>query len=848
MAIRPEGIVNSDIQVKLLEAIVREASLDLFNFIQTTSTDKSLSYKNKLEQLKKLSDKYNLDTRAWADVSVPNFYQEGMQGVFNNILKNDLLYDNTASFGTFHEKALESLMQNSYSYLDNISSRLQTEGQIALSEAQKFEISKELGKGLVTGEDRRLISDKVEKILKTTQNGKKDLKLVSYAKMLSRSTLTEAQWQGTSNSMAQSGYDLVQVSDHFGECGLCRPFENQILSINGMYPQYTRLETATSQGLKHNSCLLDWNEVLTSEGTRKIGEIRNGATVIDMFGIPTKVISKMVKDYSGVIYTITSSNFNMAGTPDHSALTEYGWTFFEDLRIGQKLMQDNGDEREIIINGRVINSKNLISFIQEKFTSLRVSDFTYPIVMSSPVAFNDNISDNKIRDILPNSLLMFKDKIVSSQNIDDDRFILVGIPSQEIAETLALFFFNLDSTLISSIVDKVLLATSSRNVEFFHNVLNRGGGFVPTNFSDLLSRFALFVIDPSQEFFDISKLIVNILFDSFVHIDNVIADNMETKVYDIETNGTYQLSNNIISHNCRHTILPYFDRFASVSKVWDVESQSFKPMSEVKKQDYNFMSKFTNDKKEKEFLRLQKNLGLVDYPQVNQALKNGDKKELLKISETTDNKKLAIGIKRMLPYVNGAISLPVPKDNLFDLKKELTQPSVYKIKGLTKYFDKTAELYNIKIVQDKEYKGFGEFDAKKNIITINPNRKGKLVTYLHELGHGIDYHTSGGFGKEEVFGKLYSQTLRKDVDQIMYHKIKSTDLELLGLKTLTYERYQKELFNLPLPYIKYISGKDEIFGEGFGQYKANPEKFKKYAPTLFDYFSKVDKDVIDKLK
>lgn len=254
MAVRPEGVVQSDIQVQLLMTIVKEASFDLFNFIQNSTGDKKLSYQKKLIALNEFTQKYNQDSRAWANIAIPELYLEGLDKIAKDIIDKDLIFDLNSSFNQMHKETLEALLLNSYTYTDKLVKQLEEQGRLALTEAQKLEISKTLTTGVITGTDRQNIVDNISTVLTGVQEGKNGLKAVNQAKMLSRSILTDAQWTGSRNMMTQNGYDLVIVSDHFGECSLCRPYENKVLSINGMYPQYERLDTAISNGLKHVSC------------------------------------------------------------------------------------------------------------------------------------------------------------------------------------------------------------------------------------------------------------------------------------------------------------------------------------------------------------------------------------------------------------------------------------------------------------------------------------------------------------------------------------------------------------------------------------------------------------------
>lgn len=56
---------------------------------------------------------------------------------------------------------------------------------------------------------------------------------VSYGEMTARTTTAQAMVSGHVDQLADAGYDLVMCSDAPAECERCRPFEGQVLSIDG---------------------------------------------------------------------------------------------------------------------------------------------------------------------------------------------------------------------------------------------------------------------------------------------------------------------------------------------------------------------------------------------------------------------------------------------------------------------------------------------------------------------------------------------------------------------------------------------------------------------------------------
>lgn len=63
----------------------------------------------------------------------------------------------------------------------------------------------------------------------------------SYAEMVARTRLREAQSQAVIDMCVEYGADLVEVSRHFGACEICVPFEGQVYSISGNSIAYAPL-------------------------------------------------------------------------------------------------------------------------------------------------------------------------------------------------------------------------------------------------------------------------------------------------------------------------------------------------------------------------------------------------------------------------------------------------------------------------------------------------------------------------------------------------------------------------------------------------------------------------------
>ena len=78
--------------------------------------------------------------------------------------------------------------------------------------------------------------------------------LESYAEMATRSAMMRAAAEGHTQTLAQSGLDLVIVSGGSESCPVCTPWEGKILSISGTNDRYPSVAEAQAAGLLHPNC------------------------------------------------------------------------------------------------------------------------------------------------------------------------------------------------------------------------------------------------------------------------------------------------------------------------------------------------------------------------------------------------------------------------------------------------------------------------------------------------------------------------------------------------------------------------------------------------------------------
>lgn len=79
----------------------------------------------------------------------------------------------------------------------------------------------------------------------------------TYAEMATLTAIERATREGYLDSMHEFGYDLAQISDHYGACPICEAWQGVVISISGNTPGYESLSDAEAAGVFHPRCMHD---------------------------------------------------------------------------------------------------------------------------------------------------------------------------------------------------------------------------------------------------------------------------------------------------------------------------------------------------------------------------------------------------------------------------------------------------------------------------------------------------------------------------------------------------------------------------------------------------------------
>jgi len=516
------------------------------------------------------------DASVWAASVVPNAYKAGVISTRASLIEQGEEVDLGAKFGQIHVAQANLLASNLVTKFEDLEAFVGRKvNDVFRSAGLNAIVQKELG---VLDRNQTV---KKEIIQTLTDNKKKFFVDISgrrwsidaYAEMVSRTTLREAVTTSQAIETLDQGFDLIEIIGVSAfDDSPCRPFEGVTLSLTGSTPGYTTLDEAISQGLYHPNCLEGWCEVQTSEGAMTIKEIRNGVVAFALSGLSQKIVFDVEFDYSGPIYSVVGANFEMAGTPDHACLSEFGWLVFSEIAVGNKMIQNINDIPAVKCDGFSPDVNNSESLIHKKAVADRFADNAFFVEMSSFVDLNDEISNDEIGDVSPDSDL--KDKIKPSffHPFGDERFMLVGIALESFREAISAFYSDLVPMGVSMIFDEMINRFPQHNSVLFQKLMSGGGGFRADKISNLSATHAFFIVDPVQKFADVANIFIKILSREYSHASGISVEIKNIKVYDIQTeSGTYIMNNGIICHNCVH------DQVAVVSEASRIDPSTLTP-------------------------------------------------------------------------------------------------------------------------------------------------------------------------------------------------------------------------------------------------------------------------------
>ena len=219
-------------------------SVDLTSF-QRYRTEQLLSQVN--QEIVRL----NKAVTRWSLINVRPSYRQGV-GFASDKLKQLKVVRGVDSSALIHRQAVSVLIDDVAKDLLIVNGVIKKNVQRYIRSTQQKiiqdrAISGMLAEGLIQGEARRTVSDKLLNELRSKMTdgqmitiGGRNYRPDKYAELVARTRLREATTQGTVNTSLQYGNDLIQISIHEDIDGddICNQYEGKVYSISGTDPDY----------------------------------------------------------------------------------------------------------------------------------------------------------------------------------------------------------------------------------------------------------------------------------------------------------------------------------------------------------------------------------------------------------------------------------------------------------------------------------------------------------------------------------------------------------------------------------------------------------------------------------
>ena len=424
--------------------------------------------------------------------------------------------------------------------------------------------------------------------------------LTDYCSMATRTTAHQAE---VSAVLTRDDHDLYQIVKIGSTCPICAPLEGRVYSKSGMNPNYPPLSLAFGKidpvggdDLSntflciHPNCLVPGGSVL-GEG----------------------VVAESRRLYSGEVITLkTSSGNEITVTPNHPILTDRGFIEAKRLVEGDKIIEASSKYTSFF--GEAPNDIDVPTVVNEKLhTFLKSFGGASRCVKGSSVQFHgDGGSDSEINIILSDALRAYKrqvainDKIVKKLFPSSELGMIKLLSDSPLAKVFVGALFTLDGfvggfgniravkriavyleklsnlrlratthfsdfykgiTLIVKL-KKMLKLFFVRLFELFGNIIKAfSSGASRKNDSEFLfdsSKNTNREIKFSAEFCTSESSLVSRI-EELLSNDGLVVSCLTHKetsfyngyVYNFETKYGYYAYNNIITHNCYHSIVKY---------------------------------------------------------------------------------------------------------------------------------------------------------------------------------------------------------------------------------------------------------------------------------------------------
>lgn len=237
--------MNTDTQ-KLID-IYFKAQMLIIKTIAEKEARGNVTYyqKSLLMQINRQIAELDAQARQWTNDVIEKYYKDAIDEV-SAILEKDI--SNFESFAKLHTSAIEMLVQNTYSKLNEANNFVGRRINDAIRNAGIEAVTMKVATGQTVRECKKSL---IEALTKEGINGIRDkrgrmISLAVYAETVARSTTAEVTNTATTNQLTSLGYDLVKMTSHVTSCPICSVYQGRVYSISGNDSRFPKLDTVFS--------------------------------------------------------------------------------------------------------------------------------------------------------------------------------------------------------------------------------------------------------------------------------------------------------------------------------------------------------------------------------------------------------------------------------------------------------------------------------------------------------------------------------------------------------------------------------------------------------------------------
>lgn len=251
--------VNEDKILKLTKTL-QTAYKEIVAEIETATDFGVYNRMAILAQIDKRLAELGVDVDKFIREELPEYYKKGADDAITQLRKQGAPLEVTYGFNRVHQEAVEALIDDTAKAFGQALTGISRSANLLMGRVTRELITQQIAKGIIAGQALETTKAAVKAILKENgldamvDKGGRRWTMDRYAEMLLRTKAVETRNRGLINRVAENGYDLVQVSNHFTDCELCEPWEGRIISINGDTKGYPTLAEAEATGLFHPNC------------------------------------------------------------------------------------------------------------------------------------------------------------------------------------------------------------------------------------------------------------------------------------------------------------------------------------------------------------------------------------------------------------------------------------------------------------------------------------------------------------------------------------------------------------------------------------------------------------------